>query len=114
MKKTLMNNSEVDSDKAFENILENAQEQNIEKTSVKKPEKTSVKNEEKTSVKTSLKILELIKLNNQITLPELSMIIGVAKRSIERNINKLQEESKLKRIGPDRGGHWEVIGKTNK
>lgn len=58
---------------------------------------------------TSVKILELMKDNPQITLPELASIIGVSKRSIERNIQKLQEEKLLKRIGADKGGHREVV-----
>ena len=62
----------------------------------------------KTSVKTSVKILETIKSNDQITISELAEIIGVTTRSIERNIQNLQQEGKLVRIGPDKGGHWEI------
>jgi ATP-dependent DNA helicase RecG len=64
----------------------------------------------KTSVKTSVKILELISTNSQITIPELADEIDVTERSIERNIQKLQQNGKLVRIGPDKGGHWKVIG----
>ncbi len=70
------------------------------------PEEMSVK----TSVKTSVKILEAIKSNDQITIPELAEIIGVTTRSIERNIQNLQQEGELVRIGPDKGGHWKIIG----
>jgi len=63
----------------------------------------------KTSVKTSVKILEAIKSNDQITIPELAEIIGVTTRSIERNIQNLQQEGKLVRIGPAKGGHWKII-----
>jgi ATP-dependent DNA helicase RecG len=38
-------------------------------------------------------------------------IIGVTERSIERNVNKLKKEGKLKRIGPDKGGYWEIVQK---
>ena len=65
---------------------------------------------EETSVKTSVKILELINSKNQITIPELAEIIGVTERSIERNIWKLQQNGKLVRIGPAKGGHWKIIG----
>lgn len=44
--------------------------------------------------KTSVKILEAIKSNDQITIPELAEIIGVTTRSIERNIRNLQQEGK--------------------
>ena len=62
----------------------------------------------KTSGKTSGKIIELILQNASITIPEMASKIGITERSIERNIRKLQEEDKLKRIGPAKGGHWVV------
>ena len=61
------------------------------------------------SVKMSVKLLATIKANDNITIPELAEIIGVTTRTIERYTKKLQEEGKLARIGPDKGGHWEVI-----
>lgn len=29
--------------------------------------------------------------------------------AVKGAINKLKKENKLRRIGPDKGGHWEVI-----
>jgi len=88
------------------------------KTSVKSSPigslKTSVKSSKRaeTSVKTSVKILEVILDDKLITIPALSALIGVTERSIERNIRRLQAQGRLRRIGPDKGGHWEVIDKT--
>ena len=36
------------------------------------------------------------------------MIVGVTERSIERNIQKLQKENILERVGPAKGGYWKV------
>lgn len=72
-------------------------------------EKDSGKTSVKTSGKTSGKILLLIRKTPDITIPEMSKKIGVTERSIERNIEKLKKEGKLRRIGPDKGGHWEVV-----
>jgi predicted HTH transcriptional regulator len=58
--------------------------------------------------KTSGKILTALKQDGNLTIPELSSLIGVTERSIERNIKKLQEQSRLARVGPAKGGHWEV------
>jgi ATP-dependent DNA helicase RecG len=77
-------------------------------TSRKTREKTSEKTSEKKSEKTSEKILHLIAGNNKITIAELAEVVGVAPRSIERNIQHLQKQGLLRRIGPDKGGHWEV------
>jgi len=80
-----------------------------QKSSEKSSEKTSVKTSGKTSGKTSVKILELVQENSSITIPDLANKIGVTERSIERNIAKLKETKKLKRIGPDKGGYWKVL-----
>lgn len=43
-----------------------------------------------------------------VTIPELATRIGVTQRSIQRNIQKLQEAGLLSRIGPAKGGYWKV------
>ena len=63
---------------------------------------------EKTSEKTSEKILKLADANPEITIAELAEKTGVTTRSIERNLRKLQSVGSLRRIGPDKGGRWEV------
>lgn len=35
-------------------------------------------------------------------------VIGIDIRNIHRNIKKLQEQGVLRRVGPDKGGHWEI------
>ena len=77
-------------------------------------EKTSEKMSEKTSEKTSEKILNIISTNSGITIHELSIRIGITPRSVERSLKKLQNTGQLKRIGPDKGGHWKVLKKDGK
>lgn len=72
-------------------------------------ELTQVKGYQKTSGKTSGKILAALKQDGSLTIPALAAMIGVTERSIERNIKKLQAQNRLQRIGPAKGGHWEVI-----
>ena len=69
----------------------------------------TLKSSGKSSEKTSVKILALIKKNSLITIPELAKQTGVTERSVERNIQKLQRDERLKRLGPAKGGHWKVI-----
>ena len=64
---------------------------------------------EKVSEKVSEKIISLIKEDATITIELLAEHCNVTTRSIERNLKKLQESNKIKRVGPDKGGHWEVI-----
>jgi ATP-dependent DNA helicase RecG len=63
----------------------------------------------KSSQKSSQKILLKMKENPNITTIELAEILEVSRRAIAKQIAKLKEEGKLKRVGPDKGGYWEVI-----
>ena len=64
---------------------------------------------QKTSQKTSQKIIDLIKEDPYISTSKMAEIIGVDRRNIARNIKKLQEQGAVRRVGPDKGGFWEII-----
>lgn len=59
--------------------------------------------------KTSGKILGACREKSSITIPELAVLLGITERSVERNIQKLQEEGLLRRVGGRKEGHWEVL-----
>ena len=61
------------------------------------------------SQKTSQKIIDLIKENPYISTTKMAEIIGVDRRNIARNIKKLKEQGAVRRVGPDKGGFWEII-----
>lgn len=64
---------------------------------------------ETTRVKTGEKILDVIVTNPEITAGELAEKVGLTVKGIQWNIKRLKEAGRLRRIGPDRGGHWDVI-----
>ncbi len=64
---------------------------------------------EKSSEKSSEKILQLIKENPKITIKELAGRLNLSTRAIEKTIFNLKEKSALKRVGPKKGGYWEVL-----
>jgi superfamily II DNA or RNA helicase len=59
--------------------------------------------------KTPGKIFELLATTPTLTIPELASLRGKLDSAVERAIRKLRESGRLKRIGPDKGGYWEVI-----
>jgi ATP-dependent DNA helicase RecG len=63
-----------------------------------------------TTQKTTQKILDQIKANPYISRQELAELCGLTSDGIKYNIRKLREKGIIKRIGPDKGGHWEVVG----
>ena len=74
--------------------------------------KSSVKSSVKTPGKTPVKILQLLEERPELSLAELAVLIGKSVSAIERASAKLVKAGKLRRIGPDKGGHWEVGGKS--
>jgi ATP-dependent DNA helicase RecG len=64
---------------------------------------------EKSSEKSSEKILGLLKVNPQLSAREIADLIGITQRAVEKQISKLRDENRIRRVGPDKGGHWEII-----
>lgn len=52
-----------------------------------------------------------IKENPKITRAELQNITGLSESGVKKILRQLQQKGLLSRIGPDKGGHWEIIDK---
>ena len=65
--------------------------------------------ENRNVTETSQKIIDLIKEDPYISTVKMADIIGIDRRNIARNIKKLQEQAIVRRVGPDKGGFWEII-----
>ncbi len=63
---------------------------------------------EKTSEKTSEKILEAIRANRTVSARQVAETLSLTPRAVEHQIAQLKQKGLLKRIGPDKGGRWEV------
>jgi len=53
-------------------------------------------------------ILKCMQDNPAVAAKEISELIGISLRKTEENIKKLREHGLIERIGPARGGHWDV------
>ncbi len=61
------------------------------------------------SEKTSDQIVALLKENPQHTIRSLAEAIGISDKGIEKQLSKLRHAGVIKRVGPARGGRWEVL-----
>ncbi len=76
----------------------------------KSKELKDIKNgKEKSKEKSKEKILRLITDNSKITTQEMSEFIRMSHAGVEKIIRKLKQQGKLRRIGPDKGGYWEIV-----
>ena len=53
-------------------------------------------------------LLNSIRENKSISIKELALLNNVDSKTIKRDLEKLKQKGLLRRIGPDKGGHWEV------
>jgi ATP-dependent DNA helicase RecG len=60
------------------------------------------------SEKSSEKILGLLRANPKLAARELADLMGITPRAVEKQIAGLRKEGRLRRIGPTKGGRWEV------
>ncbi len=63
----------------------------------------------KGSPKTEEQIIELILRDATITTKKLGEVLGISKRAILKQIDKLKTQGRLRRVGPARGGRWEIL-----
>lgn len=59
--------------------------------------------------KTSEKIIDILRTNPAASYKIISEELGITRSAIAKHINNLQKANKIRRVGPDNGGHWEVI-----
>lgn len=56
-------------------------------------------------------ILDAIHLNSKVSAAEIAMKLGMSSRAVEKRIKSMRENGIIRRVGPDRGGYWEIIEK---
>lgn len=57
----------------------------------------------------ALMVVEMIEANPKVTTACMAETIGIAKKNLITLTNNLQRDGIIRRIGSNRGGHWEVI-----
>ena len=96
--------------------LEDGSEKTVEgpeKSNQKSSEESNQKNKsnQESDQKSDQKILEAIQSNPTITIKELQEYCGLSESGVKKIIRGLRASNLLRRIGPDKGGHWEVLAK---
>ena len=79
-----------------------------ERVPIRVTDKVTIKVTEKVTEKQMMILKEIIK-DKFVTGNHLSIVIGISERKIKENIKKLKNKGVLKRVGPDKGGYWEII-----
>ncbi len=82
----------------------------IDDTSIsgEKPQKSREK-----KVKSREKIMALLSQDNTQSAATLAERIGITAKAVEKQIARMKADGVLRRIGPDKGGYWQVVEKTD-
>ena len=71
--------------------------------------KGGMKSGMKGGMRTADAIVAIIKENPQISINDIALRLSKARSAIIKQIARLKSAGILRRIGPDRGGHWETV-----
>ena len=64
---------------------------------------------EETSEETASRVLALLKQTPSLTARQLAAQLDLSQRAIELQLAKLKAGDRLRRVGPNKGGYWEVL-----
>jgi len=67
------------------------------------------KSNQKSRQKSDQKILAVMKKLPTVTIAEMMDATGLSESGVKKIVRKLKDGNLIRRIGPDKGGHWEVV-----
>ena len=59
--------------------------------------------------KTKETLLALIENNPKVTSTEMANALGINRSAVTKHLKQMQEANVIRRVGADKGGHWEII-----
>ena len=72
-------------------------------------QKTTQGHESTTQKTTQERLIELLKANPNLSRSDLATLLKLSEDGVKYQIKKLKDKGIIKRVGPDKGGYWEVI-----
>lgn len=64
---------------------------------------------EKRGEKTRDIIIRQIRQNPNVSMSELASAVGISAKAVEKQIARMKKDGLLVRVGPDKGGYWEIV-----
>ena len=81
-----------------------------EEISTQKIERTTTHKGGSASQSTQKKIIQELMNNPKLGRKQLAQLIpGITEDGIKYHLSKLQKKGIIRRVGPDKGGHWEIL-----
>jgi len=58
---------------------------------------------------TQERLVQLLREQPQLSAPAIAAALGIGKDGVKYHLNQLKQTGKLRRVGPNKGGRWEVL-----
>lgn len=59
--------------------------------------------------KTRERMIDLLVAHPSLTREGISAALGICPSAVQKHLARLKIDGRIRRIGPDKGGHWEVV-----
>lgn len=90
--------------RAYEASLKSDQKKRVESD-----QKTTRKGDQKRTGRSDQKIWEIMKELPGVTIAELMDALDMSESGVKKVIRQLKDANLIRRVGPDKGGHWEAV-----
>ena len=59
--------------------------------------------------KTREALLQMIAADPTVTTTQMDSALGINRSAVSKHIDRLKADGRLRRVGPDKGVHWEML-----
>lgn len=59
--------------------------------------------------KTREVLLQMIAADPSVTTTQMASALGINRSAVSKHLDRLKADGRLRRVGPDKGGHWELL-----
>ena len=80
-----------------------------QKSGQKSNTKSGMKSNTKSNTKNEKAIISAIRSNPAISITEMCPITGLSRSGVQKIIIRLRQQGLIQRVGPAKGGYWEII-----
>ena len=71
--------------------------------------KSSMKSSMKSNMKSEDRLMLVLKDDQTMSVPKMAEAIGLSVAGVRKVLDKLRATGRIRLIGPDKGGRWEVV-----
>ena len=106
----VLHRSQVTGDAApFVEFMLNVILRTIKAKGVPKSAAGGKKSGKKSGKKTEDRVLDLLARDPKLTFAGMVAALGISRSAIQKHVEHLKDAQRLRRVGPDKGGRWEVV-----